>query len=255
MPNGSRYENIREAIHPELARLSDARLESILERNSIDAEAMEGWLSTLGNIGKAVLPAVGGLAGTFIGGPAGAAIGGQLGQLAGGALAGATGASSPPPRPVAAVAQAASGLMGSPSAGRLLQTVTRPETMQALMSMFMGGMGNPNVQVGGTSVPVGAFTNLLGTLANQAASEHSAALHARELHPEYMSDYAGELRGDPAVAEHRAEALYELLERTPLESESLESSESAEFAEYRHEMEAQHEYELMDFAELLEGVE
>src|SRR5262245_50778714 len=247
MPPFNDYEHLREALNPELAGLPAEHLEAVLESHAIDAEAMEGWLSTLGSIGKAVLPAVGGIAGTLIGGPAGAAIGSKLGSLAGGALGGLTGSPHPPaPAPGFAPQPAAMG--SSPAAGQLLQTMTRPETLQALMSMFLGPqLGRQNVSVGATPVPVGAFSNLLGVLANQAASEYSDAISTvrRRGIPEYMEGFAGEARGDPAVAQDRAGALYELLQVHPAEQDAWG------YARQWHESEqADSEYDAMDMADI-----
>src|SRR5205823_6020826 len=120
------------------------------------------------------------------------------GQLTGRAIGGSTSQPSAP-----------ASLPQMPAAGRLLQTITRPETMQALTSMLFGQLGRPNVQVGPTPVPVGAFTNLLGILANQAASEYNATISAAsETVPKYMMGSVGEAIGDPAIAEDRATALY-----------------------------------------------
>lgn len=300
------YESLREVISPELAVLPDHKLEAVLEASNIDAEAAEGFFDDLGKtfssvakaaapIAKVALPIAGGIAGTFIGGPAGAMIGSQLGQLAGGAIGAAAGGQS-----LAGVAKSAlpavAGIAGTalggpvgtmvgaqlgqlaggaaplpqmPAAGRLLQTITRPETMQALSSMLLGQLGRPNVQVGSTPVPVTAFTNLLGILANQAASEFNATTSAAsESVPKYMADYAGEPKGDPAVAADRANALYELLENTEIEQESSEASEASEASEgfeaiealeylgFESEMEAtEGDYDAMDFAEFYESVE
>jgi len=211
------FEHIRENINPNYAHLSDRNIEALLERHNIEAEAMEGFFDDLGKFAKSagkavlsaapsVLPVAGTVLGTAFGGPLGAAIGGKLGSLAGGALGTATGQGPSGPAP------GAPALPGSPAAGQLLQTILRPETLQALMSMAMGPLGRPNIPVKGTPVPVGAFSNLLGVLANQAASEYNESLAPRNSGvPEYMEDYAGEARGDPAVSEHRAQALYELL--------------------------------------------
>ena len=147
--------------------------------------------------------------------------------------------------------------------------------MQALSSMLLGQLGRPNVQVGSTPVPVGAFTNLLGVLANQAASEYIARTSiASESVPQYMADYAGEAKGDPAVPGDRANALYELLENTEIEQESSEASEASEASEPFEASEAfeasegfeyvgfesaieamESDYEAMDLAELYESSE
>jgi hypothetical protein len=147
--------------------------------------------------------------------------------MAGGAISKATGGQGPSAAPHPGAPGVASS--SPPAASQLLQTVLRPETLQALVSMAMGPTGKPNVSVGGTPVPVAAFSNLIGTLAGRAEAESRAAeAMARESVPAYLQDYAGEAKGDPAVAESRAEALFELLEA----SESGEAAEAGESAEY-----------------------
>ena len=94
--------------------------------------------------------------------------------------------------------------------------------------------------------------NLLGVLANQAASEYNAATStARNTLPEYLRDYAGEAVTDVAVAENRARALSELLQRTEIEQEHSETSESAIYYRHEREMEAaDSEYDAMDLADV-----
>jgi hypothetical protein len=242
------YENIREVINPQYRNLSSEQIESLLERYGMDAEAMEGFFNDLGNFAKSVAPTVlpiaGAAVGTLIGGPAGGAVGGMLGRVAGSAIASQPGPGAGGP-PAAVHAPAPPAL---PAASKLLQTITRPETIQALLAMLMGGLGRSNVQVGSTSVPVTAITNLLGVLAGKAEAEYNAARSAGgEALPEYMKDYAGEAIADPAVRENRAEVLYELFESTPVEQES----EAGEAYQFEGEMEAtDSEYDAMDLAEL-----
>jgi hypothetical protein len=147
---------------------------------------------------------------------------------------------------------------GSPAAGQLLQTITKPETMQALTSMAMGAFGKQNVPVGGTQVPVSAFGNLLKTLIGRAEAEYaeSIARSRGDGTPEYMLDYAGEAKSDPAVAENRAEALFELLQASSRESEreSVESESESEAAEQESEA-LQAEYDAMDLQEAYESEE
>jgi hypothetical protein len=207
-----------------MRRMSDQRIEAVLGQSGIDAEAAEGFFDDLGKIasgvGKAapaILPVAGTVVGTAFGGP----LGGALGRAAGGAIGAAAGPPAPP-------TVAAPG--GSPAAGQLLQTVARPETLQAVMSMVLGPAGKPSVQVGSTPVPVGAFSNLLGVLANRAAAECNAAVARQsESAPAYLRDYAGETVADPAVPAQRADALYELLEltRPEQESDAAESEDEA----------------------------
>ncbi len=272
--------HLRQNLHPKYARWSDQRVEALLEKNGIDAEAMEGFFDDLGKFasgaGKtilqaapSILPVAGQVIGTVYGGPAGAAIGGSLGSLAGQAISGATGQKPSAPQaggsPAVLGGLLTGGLGGSrgssPAAGQLLQTVLKPETLQALMSMAMGSLGKPNVEVGGaggTSVPVGAFGNLLKVLSGRMEAEYDASIaSSRNSIPEYMQDFAGDAKADPAVAENRAAALYELLESSESERESSESAEAAEAAEYtsyQSEMEAvQAEYDAIELMEAYES--
>lgn len=234
--------NLRESLSPGYARMSDQQLKSKLGERYIDAEAMEGFFDDLGKFaasaGKtilkaapSVLPIAGTVLGTAIGGPVGASLGGTLGKLAGGAIGAATSGG------------------GGAAAGQLLQTITNPATLQALGSMALGPMGKPNVAVGGTPVPISAFTNLLGVLAGKAEAEYNASVAQRGI-PEYMTDYAGEAKKDPAVATNRAEALFELLEFDAAQ-ESAEGAESGEFESMEREMEAfQAEWDAMELQEI-----
>jgi hypothetical protein len=235
---GSSYENVREIVSESLARLPDAELEQALGQRNIDAQVMEGFFDDLSKFAAkaapAVLPIAGQVIGGIYGGPAGAAIGGQLGSMAGGAIASATGqqrGAAPPPAGAPAAMPSPAPGAGSPAASQLLQTVTRPEVLQAIASMAMGSAGRSNVSVGNTSVPVSAFTNLLGVLAGRAEAEYAASMaRSPQSLPDYLIDYAGEAKADPAVEENRAGALYELLareaERDVAESESESESES-----------------------------
>jgi hypothetical protein len=245
----TQYENLRENLNERYVELSDARLEKLMERNGMDAETMEGFFDQLGKIASSVgqtvlkaapsiLPVAGSVIGTAFGGPIGAQLGGSLGSLAGKAVGAATQG-------------------GSFSAGQLLQTMARPETLQALTSMAMGPLGKSAVAVGGTSVPVGAFGNLLKMLTGGMEAEYYQSMAAsRESVPAYMQDYAGETKGDPAVAAHRAAALYELLDSSEAEESAEADAESAEHESYRREVEAwQAEYDAMELAEVYEAEE
>jgi hypothetical protein len=91
-------------------------------------------------------------------------------------------------------------------------------------------------------------------------AEYSAKMaEARSDIPGYMQDYAGESKGDPAVADNRARALYELLESSGSgqeSSESVETAEAAEYARYQSEMEAmQAEYDAIELMETYESEE
>ncbi|RDS81108.1 hypothetical protein DWU98_11190 [Dyella monticola] len=251
MPFDNSYPGIRSQLKPGFADLSDASIEAELVRQNLNPVALEGFLSDIGNFassaGKeilkaapAVLPVAGKIIGGAVGGPLGTQLGGTLGSLAGGALGSVAGGG-------------AGGRAGSPAATQLLQTVLNPQTLQALASMVLGPLGKPNVAVGGTPVPVSAFTNLLGTLAGRAEAEYNSVLAAsREAAgPAYMLDYAGEYKADPAVAENRAEVLFEMLQSSNSESLGAESSEASEYAEYQSEAEAlEAEYDAIEQLEM-----
>jgi hypothetical protein len=210
---------------------------------------MEGFFDDLGKFaataGKAVLkaapsilPTVGTIAGTAFGGPLGAQIGGTLGSLAGKAVGAATSGG------------------GSAAAGQLLQTITRPETIQALGSMAMGALGKKDISVGGASVPVGAFGTLLKSLIGQAETEYAESMAVAEGDgtPSYMRDFSGQAVSDPAVPLNRAIALYQLLQAASLggAERADESYDEADAAEL--DMEAiQAEYDEMELAEVYDS--
>ena len=259
MPRFSRYQNVtasdypglREALAPHYRNWPGEDIEALFESYNLSAEDMEGFFDTLKDIGKAVvnvapsiLPVAGTVVGTAFGGPVGGALGGALGNLAGGAISQATAPRQPSPTApspqgipsisqIPGVPQAPPG--AAPASGQLLQTMLRPEMIQALMQMLLGQLGSSNVKVGSTPVPVGAFTNLLGTLANQTQAEYNMANpSAREGIPQYLRNYAGEASGDPAIAEQRAEALLELLQENDTEQAShrlLRRSHSSAYSE------------------------
>jgi hypothetical protein len=132
----------------------------------------------------------------------------------------------------------------------------RPEMLQALMAMLLGQAGRQNIPVGNTPVPVGAFTNLLGVLANQAAAEYNAIAPRRGESLRYFEDFAGEPKGDPAVAEHRAAALLELLQEAGLEQRrsSISGSRRRAYSEDERELDERELddqfYDAMDLTEL-----
>jgi hypothetical protein len=243
----TQYANLRENVPSHLANLSDAQLAGVMAINGIDAEAMEGFFDDLkgfaANAGKtllsaapSILPTAGSVLGGLVGGPLGAQLGGTLGSVAG---------------KFAGAAAQPGGVQSA--ASQLLQTVTRPETIQALGSMAMGALGKKDVSVGGTSVPVAAFGNLLKTLIGNAEAEYSQALTAAEGDgtPSYMHDFSGQAVSDPAVPLNRAVALYQLLQ-TAKPSE-MDSEADAE-AEYDMEAE-QAEWDEMELAEVYDSEE
>jgi hypothetical protein len=291
MPD-TQYANLRQYLDPSIASLPDPSLKTVLRSANIDADMAEGFFDDFGkavsSVGRAVakvapsvLPIAGTVLGTAFGGPIGASLGGTLGSMAGKAIGGATGQGASPGggggglggslggilggltgSPGApgggglggALGGILGGLTGSPAAGQLLQTLFKPQTVQALSSMAMGSVGRSSVPVGGTQVPLTAFTNLLSTLAGRAEAEYNASVASTQSSvPAYMRDYAGQPKGDPVIAQHRAEALYELLEASEAATESAEAAEYAEYESADSEMEAiQAEYDAIELAELYE---
>jgi hypothetical protein len=257
MPTNTDYPTLRQNLGQQYAAIPDARLAAMLSGRGIEAEAMEGFLSDMGGfLAKAaptVLPIAGKVVGSIYGGPAGAAIGGQLGSLAGGAISNLAGGG----RPQSGSVGAAPGSGGAPSggaAGQLLQTITRPETLQALASMAMGALGKQNVSVGGTSVPVSAFSNLLGTLAGRAEAEYNSELAQNAgAMPGYLVDYSGRPKVDPANPVARAEALYELLGEAAAEAGESEAAEGEAAEAYEAAGEWEAEADALEMLELAEA--
>jgi len=247
-----------------------------------------------GGVLQKALPVVATVAGTALGGPVGAAVGGAAGQalsgalggalsgpnrgrgqrvlsgLAGGALqgvsgvlggggvAGGLGKALPGPfgAIAGAVAPALGGLAGggSPAAAQLARTITRPETLQALLSMVMGGAGRRQVPVAGTPVPVSAFANLLGQLANQASAEYHQSIAGETAGtPMYLLDDAGEFIGDPADPASRAEVLLRRLgEADALEAAAYDEAYDEGDDEYDEQWELDEleaEYDELELAE------
>lgn len=259
--SASDYPTLREALAPQYRHLPTEDLEALFESYDLSAEDIEGFFDTLKDIGNAVVnaaPTIIPIAATALGafgGPPGMMLGNTLGNLAAGAIRQAT-APSPapaqrvPPRPP--MPQLPPG--ASPAAAQMMQATFRPETLQALLQMLLGQLGASNVMVGSTPVPVGAFPNLVGAWATQAQAEYNATQSgASEELPEYLRNYAGEASVDPAVAEHRARALHELLLETDTERVSVSRQVSSNASAYEYEEETDEEelfYTEMELVEL-----
>jgi hypothetical protein len=267
-----RYPEVRKVLSAPYSGMSSEQIERIMESHNVNADDMENFLSTLGNIGRNVvsaLPSALPMVGTVLGGPVGGMLGGLAGQAVGSLAQGQRPAAGRPqqatpqpsqlqpviqqpvpPLPAASVQIPRS----SPAAAQLLQTLFRPETLQALIAMLMGELGRQNVAVGTTSVPNGGFTNLLSVLANQAAAEHAAHVsqaYRGENLPSYLQNFAIEAYGDPAIPEHRAAALLELLQESDIEQdESYERYSSFQVADETDEEIDEALYDEMDLNEL-----
>ena len=259
------YPEISKILAPEYGEMPAEVVEEIVTRNfgeSISAEDLEfsigKFLKSAGKVAQNVLPAVAPIAGTVIGtavgGPVGAAIGGQLGSLAGRAVAPGRPAQPGgiPPSPVGRMMPTTG---GSPSAAQLLQMISRPEVLQALMGMMMGGAGRPNVMVGNTPVPAGAVANTIATLANQAAAEYNAVASGGEVVPRYLLDERGEFLCDPAVAEQRTEVLLRRFNEAAVQKhwERYESDYEYDEGDYEYDFEEELDdamYDEMDIIDL-----
>jgi hypothetical protein len=262
----TKYPNLRQTLNANLAARSDEAIETALERAGLDAEAAEGFFDQLGKIASSVgqvalkaapsiLPVAGTVLGGAFGGPIGASLGSSLGSLAGKAIGGATGQPSAPQAGggggglLGSLGGVLGGLTGggSPAAGQFLQALGGP-TLQAVASMALGPqLGKSDVNVGGASVPTGTFARMLSMLAGRMENEYHESLAAsREAVPEYMMDFAGQPKGDPTVADHRAAALFELLQSSDSRDESADEGwdENQEMAAMQAEFDAMELMEL-----------
>lgn len=208
------YPNVRRFLAAPYNSLPDQMVERVVSAQGLEAGAIEDFWSDLGNVVSAALPIVGGVVGSIVPG-VGTAIGAGLGAAGGAALHAAIGSGQQQPAPAAPPAPPAPGTSSSPygtpypypypsvappvmatsqqSAAQLLQLLTRPELLQALLQMLLGAAGSPTVPVaaapaqagaassgstaisaGSTAIPVSALTNLVSTLATQTSEAYNA---------------------------------------------------------------------------------
>lgn len=271
------YEEIRSCLAPEYRRLPDMYIEQIITRafgETVDPEDIEGLFGDIGNfvtgaaktVAKAlptVLPAAGTIVGTAFGGPVGGAIGGALGSAAGSAVGSAVGGK--PSQILPAIGKAATSAIGATqqapignsSAIQLLQTLLQPQVMQGLKSMALGQAGKQSIPVAGTQVPLSAFANLIGTLANQAmAEQHLLHLHETETIPSYILNSEGFPIVDPAVPEQRAEALLNLLRQENLDEGNGSLPVKPHLGHlFQVQEDLDHYYDMLELASLYEELE
>ena len=210
-----------EAVDDLFARVT-SRI-SALEAESLGnaLRAVGGWANDaqLGQLASAVLPVAGTAIGTAYGGPLGAALGKTVGERAAQAISGRTAPSAPAAAggvPAAAPGPTQAGGDGSPAATKLLYLVQNPSFLSSLVALALGSQGQSTVPVGTASrpVPVGAFMNLVTSLAGRAAQEADAlAGDGESTSDSYLRSETGCLTCDPAVPEQRADALLKLLQR------------------------------------------
>jgi hypothetical protein len=206
------YPAIRRVMGPSRHQLDDEALEDLLVELFPQAVPgdVEDFMRTVQSFGKQVAPLAqralpgivqGAVTGATVAGPWGAvagAIGGGAASLLGGSRSapGAQPAQPPrlvqpaqppgvspplqepavsPPAQVPGIAPAvASPVAGATAPAQLMALLSRPETLQALLSLLMSGAGRGTVQVGSQAVPPPAFANAISELAEEAA-EHAAA--------------------------------------------------------------------------------
>lgn len=224
------YRNVRRFLHPRYRNASDRMIERVVEAQGLQARAIEDFWDDVGNFVASALPAVGGAIGSVIAPGVGTAIGAGLGSAAGSALHGAIGPGQPaapaaPSIPMPMQQPGAAGATGSSQqlAALLLQLLSRPELLQAVLQMLLGSAGNRTVSVPAApataatpaaAVPVSAFTNLLGSLAGQISEAYNAE---NAFSPAGSFAYGAGPWGshvDMASAESRGAALMNLLQES-----------------------------------------
>ncbi|MCF2146263.1 hypothetical protein IQ276_007315 [Desmonostoc muscorum LEGE 12446] len=278
------YEILRKSLAPKYQNLPPEDIEQILQDSflrNVSPEDAEDFFRDLGRfvsspvvgqVASVALPIAGTVVGTAVGGPVGGALGGAIGSSAGKAIGSATASrqsptttqsptATPLQKPKQQVLQPprrqTSGASGA--ASQLIGLIFQPQVLQALLAMTMGSAGRQNIAVGGKEVPVAAFANLLGTLANQVAVEYNgASIYNGEDIPRYLTDSEGEFLVDPAVPEQRAAALLKLLQESYQEQLVEKVSQRKSNHTSRQQtllMEIDEMYDALDLAELYAGYE
>ena len=237
------YPLLSNALAPEYRVLPREQVDSIIEGvfgPGTSLEDAEGFLDDLGhtlsNAARVAAPvAQRALPGVISGAASGAALG-PYGMLAGALIGGATSARSaaasphrqqhlrPVSGPAPLGASVAAPASTAPAAGangailQLLGALGSPTVEDALNAMLMGRAGAQTTQTAsGGTVPVGAITNMLGTLAGHASAEWEA------LWPSAETESYGEGL-DTGSPEARAEWLYGELAPVPVEAREDEAA-------------------------------
>jgi hypothetical protein len=223
----TRYPTTRSLLAPHLRSLPDRAIESIVSAQGLEPAAAEDFWSDIGNVVSSALPVIGGAIGSVVAPGVGTAIGSGLGSLAGGALHSAIGGPQQPAAPPAqpqypAGYPVAPQVSSQQAAAQLIQLLSQPQLLQALMQMMLGRAGSPTVPVAaapaapGLSNPLGLLAGLLpGAAAQPAAagvpvSAFTNALSA--LATQASEAYNAERAVDPASPESRAQSLVEALQ-------------------------------------------
>jgi len=245
------YPAVRLAMGPPRLTVDDAGLEALLGEmfpGTPPAE-VENFARTMQMVMKKAAPivqkalpgivqgAATGMAAGPLGALAGAVGGGALSLLSGGGPAAPSAPTAPPaaagPMPTAPMPAApppTGAAAPNAAVAQLLALLSRPETLQALMSLLMAQQGRPTVAVGARQVPTVAFANAIAELAADAAD--IASVPAGEAGSAYLLDAAGEPRCDLANPRERAALLV-------ADAMALTLAEAAEDAEEDWEEEPQ----------------
>jgi len=244
------YVGLRFSLSEEYQDISDNELFDLVETNlmKMTQEQEESFWSTVKKVGskalkvgtKAVPGIIQGVSTGSVAGPWGAIAGGVIGGVSGalskqkspgGLIGGVSGALSKK-LPMASIIP---GLSNTPASSKLLQLVQSPLVSQALTSLNMGSAGRQAIPVGKNQVPIGDIMNLLSVLASSASKEATEAYASSSEDHYFLSDsneYLSESDEyfDPAIPEHRAEALWNYLQRQE-EFRDVEDSSGEDFSE------------------------
>jgi len=201
--------------------MTDDELEDVLGGlfPDVDPEDVEDLMRGLRKFGQQMAPVArtvaplaqralpGMLQGAMQGGMVAGPWGAVAGALGGGAMSlmsspkpGAAG--GPPGAVVVPVAAPTQGTLAPPRAAapsnaaiqQLIALLARPEVIQALQSLLLGGAGRSTVAVGGRQVPVTMFANTIAELASEAVEE--ASFYAAADVEEFLVEADGRERCD-----------------------------------------------------------
>lgn len=278
LSEGAAFPEIRKRLAPQYRHLPTEYIEQIIEQSfgeGVNPEDIEGFFSDIGKAVKGALPTVLPVAGTVLGTAFGGPLGGALGGTLGSTLGGVVSPSAKPGAPGKPAAGPIPGLLGAvgpalgvgPAAGsnqaaaQLLKTLFHPKVMQGLQSMALGQAGRKTIPVAGTQVPLSAFANLIGNLANQATEEHHMIqAHLGESTPSYWLNAEGFSSVDPNIPEERANALLNLLQQESIirlqeQIKPQQRNSQRQHARYQNQEDIDHYYDMLELASLQDDLE
>lgn len=205
---------VRRVMGADRDRLDDDAVEDLLTELFPDAypDDVEDFMGSVQKfarqaapVAQRALPGVikGATQGAMVGGPMGMFVGAGVGAAGSLLQRSAPGASAPAPAVPPALAPGPPGATSN-AAAELLAILFRPETIEALLALFLSGSGRPSVEVGQKQVPAAAFAD---AIAEAAALVAEAAAPLDGPATEYLFDAQGEPRGDLANPAERAALL------------------------------------------------